>query len=255
MLSLPWRAEAAFLKAWPALTTVVYDDWQARLAGGLSRRANSVNPLTANAVLTDTGLGFFEHVFRNQNLPLIVRVPTLLGGDPDAALDRSGFTREGDCLVLHSALEAIATQSESAVTIADEASRAWFDAIHAAQDRPAVQRATYEVMIGAIALPSGFAMLCENDEPVALAYVAIDGDLMCLESVVTAASHRGKGYARRLTIALLHWAKAKGAAQVCLQVEATNNPALTLYRKLGIGQELYRYHYRRQHGALRTGDA
>ncbi len=46
--------------------------------------------------------------------------------------------------------------------------------------------------------------------------------------------------------ALLHWAKAKSAATACLQVEMSNAPALALYRRIGLGSELYRYHYRRQ---------
>lgn len=258
MHALPWRAEAAFLKAWPALTTLVHGDWQARLAGGLSRRANSINPLRADATLGDEDIRFFAHVFRKQSLPLIVRVPSLLQGGVDDALTRCAFTAEGDCLVLHGATDAIATQRDPAVTIADKPTREWFDAIHSAQDRPAAQRAIYEAMIGAISLPSGFAMLHDNNEPVALAYGAIDGDLLCIESVVTAAAHRGRGYARRLMIALLHWAKANGAATACLQVEAANNAALALYRPLGLDRELYRYHYRRQPAQTaipRTDDA
>lgn len=246
MHALSWRAEMAFLKAWPALTTISHDNWQARLASGLSRRANSVNPLKADATLSDRDIHFFAHVFQKQNLPLIVRVPSLLQGGVDDVLARCAFTKEGECLVWHGATGTMVTQSDPAVTITDSPTRAWFDAIHIAQERAPDQRAIYEAMIGAIALPCGFAMLHDNSEPVALAYGAIDGDLLCIESVVTAAAHRGNGYARRLMIALLHWAKANGAATACLQVEATNNAALALYHRLGLDGELYRYHYRRE---------
>lgn len=242
---LSWRAERAFLKAWPALSALTHDDWQARFANGLSRRANSVNPLTASAALDDTGIRFFESAYRAQALPLIFRVPALLDTKIDHALECHGFTREGECVVLHGALDAVTSQGDPAVTVEDKPSRAWFDAMHAAQGRTGDQRATYEAIINAIALPAGFLTLRDEGEPIALAYGAIDGDLLCIESVVTAASRRGKGYAKRLMVALLHWGKSKGAATACLQVEMSNVPALALYRRIGLGSELYRYHYRR----------
>lgn len=245
MQGLSWRAERAFLKAWPALSTTTHNDWQARFANGLSRRANSVNPLTAGVALSDDDIRFFEDAYRAQNLPLIVRVPMLLDADVDLMLERHGFTSEGECCVLHGALNSGTTQSDPAVEISDTPTRAWFDAVHAAQGRVSEQRATYETIINAISLPAGFLTLRDKSEPVALAYGAVDGDLLCVESVVTAASHRGKGYAKSLMTALLHWAKLKGATTVCLQVEMSNAPALALYRRIGLGRELYRYHYRR----------
>ncbi len=247
------------MKAWPALTTISHNNWQARFAHGLSRRANSVNPLGVDAGLTDADIRFFEDVYRAQDLPLIFRVPTLLSGEADNLLKRSGFVQEGECVVLHGALGAIATESDPSVNIDAAPTRAWFDAIHAAQQRvSSEQRSTYESIINAIVLPAGFLTLRDNGESVALAYGAIDGDLLCIESVVTAASHRGKGYGRRLMMALLHWALAHGAATACLQVEATNDAALALYRALGLGNELYRYRYRRQPAQAavsRTGNA
>ncbi len=257
MHALSWRAEAAFLKAWPALTAIAHNNWQARFANGLSRRSNSVNPLNAQAVLGEADIRFFEDAYRAQNLPLIFRVPTLLSASVDGALARSGFTKEGECLVLHGAIDAIAVQADPAVTIDAAPTRAWFDAMHAAQERAGEQRAIYEAIIGAVAMPTGFFTLRDKADPVALAYGAIEGDLLCIESVVTAAARRGRGHARRLMIALLQWAKTRGARAACLQVEAVNAPALALYRRIGLGGELYRYHYRRQPAqaaAFRAGD-
>ena len=73
----------------------------------------------------------------------------------------------------------------------------------------------------------------------------LQGGLMCCESIVTAPSFRGQGYARRLMQALCAWAASEGTQGVCLQVVAGNAPAFALYRGLGIATELYRYHYRR----------
>ncbi len=245
MHALPWRAERAFLKAWPALTAVTHDNWQARFAKGLSRRANSVNPLDANATLRDADIRFFEDAYRAQNLPLIFRVPTLLSSGVDDLLAQSGFRAEGECVVLHGALNQAMASTDPSVSIERMSTREWLDAAHAMQGRTADDKATYEAIVKSIALPAGFATLREGGEPVALAYGAIDGDLLCIESVITAASHRGMGYGRRLMAALLHWARGHGAATACLQVEANNAAALALYRCIGLGGELYRYHYQR----------
>ncbi len=125
---------------------------------------------------------------------------------------------------------------------------AWRDGIHAMQGRSFEQTETYDDIIASIALPAGFATLTEKDEVVALAYGVIDGDMLCCESVVTAAAHRGKGYARRMMAALFHWARQNEAIAVCLQVEASNMGGLALYRSLGLATELHRYHYRRRPG-------
>jgi len=69
--------------------------------------------------------------------------------------------------------------------------------------------------------------------------------LLCVESVVTDVTVRRRGYARRMLSALIGWARTAGAEGVCLQVEADNQPAISLYRSLGLA-ELYRYHYRRE---------
>jgi GNAT superfamily N-acetyltransferase len=247
MSDLAWRADAAFLKAWPALTTQISGDWQARFANGFGRRSNSVNPLNANATFTGGQLQVFRQIYAAQALPVIVRVPTLINSSVDNVLTREGFSAECECAVLCGALDE--TQSDAGVEINAAPTREWFDAMHAAQQRVNDHRLPYEAIINAIALPSGFAVLRDNGEAVALAYAAIDGDLLCFESVVTFPHKRGKGYAKRLIAALLHWAKASGARMASLQVEVVNTPALSLYRKIGLATELYRYHYRRQGSA------
>jgi ribosomal protein S18 acetylase RimI-like enzyme len=108
------------------------------------------------------------------------------------------------------------------------------------------QAAIYRGVVGSIVLPAGFAGLREDGEWAALAYGAVHDGLLCCESVIAHPQKRGRGLARRMMKALFAWAGIHGARDVCLQVAGDNGPGLALYRSLGLGRELYRYHYRRE---------
>jgi len=60
---------------------------------------------------------------------------------------------------------------------------------------------------------------------------------------VTHKDFRRRGYGKRLTLGLLHWAKENGATLAYLQVELVNESALRLYSGLGF-VEAYQYWYR-----------
>ncbi len=94
--TLSWRAEHACLNAWPALSNVFHDGWGARFADGLTRRANSVNPLHGGATMDGPSLQFFENLFRGHDLPLIIRMPWLLDPVVDRGLDQLGYQAEGE---------------------------------------------------------------------------------------------------------------------------------------------------------------
>lgn len=58
-----------------------------------------------------------------------------------------------------------------------------------------------------------------------------------LEFVVVAPQQRGKGIARRLMQAWVGWAREAGAEELLLEVRASNEAALRLYRGLGFEEQ------------------
>ena len=239
--ALEWRVEETCLNAWPALREVVLDGWLLRFSGGLTRRANSANPLraVAHADLPDC-----ETLYRRQGLPTIFRVLSLVDPAVDERLAAAGYTAEGDSCVLYGDIRGIETARDPDVRLLPQAPPEWFAAMAALQNHTIEQAEAYRSIVGQIAIPTGFAAFSMDRDFVALAYGAIHNRLLCYESVITDNRWQRRGYARRVITTLAAWAKEQGAEGACLKVEAANQPARALYDAIGLKTELYRYHYR-----------
>lgn len=243
---LGWRIEETCFNAFPALRQVLFGDWLLRFAGGVSRRANSANPLSARCAESAAAIDLAERLYRAQGQQAIFRVPALADPALDRLLAARGYGREGETCVLHGALAGLALAADPAVRLLTSPTPAWRRAMAALQGHTPAQAATYRGIVGAIAIPARFALLRVEGQPAALAYGAIHRGLLCYESVVTDPGQRRRGLARRVIAALAAWAQHAGAEAACLQVEAGNAPARALYAGFGLSGELYRYHYRRE---------
>jgi len=243
---LVWRVEEICLNAWPTLRQVLLNGWVLRFSGGLTRRANSVNPLRGPR---ETGGGLIaacEALYHGRQLPTIFRVPSIIDPDLDERLDKLGYGREGESCVRYGGLTAVEMASDDDVRLLSRPTREWFAAMAALQKQSAEQRRIYRRIVSAIAVPAAFAALAIDGQFVALAYGAVHDRLLCYESVITDPRRQRRGYARRVIASLAAWGKDQGAEGACLEVEAHNASALALYDVVGLKTELYRYHYRRE---------
>jgi GNAT superfamily N-acetyltransferase len=242
--ALPWRIEETCLNAFPALKQVILGDWLLRFADGLSRRANSVNPLQAECGDAAAAIAEAEKLYRAQGLPTIFRVPSIVDPALDGALAARGYSNEGESCVLYGAIGAVMAAADPEMRLLSAPEAEWLRAMSALQGHNPAQSDSYRRIVGAIAVPTRFALLALDSAPAALAYGALHAGMLCYESVITDPRYRRKGLAGRVIAALAAWARDSGAIGVCLQVEASNAPARALYAGFGLG-ELYRYHYRR----------
>jgi GNAT superfamily N-acetyltransferase len=236
------------VNAWPALRQVLFGGWLLRFSNGLTRRANSVNPLARGlgpGALPETFIAGCEALYRHHRQPTIFRLPSLLGREIDASLAARGYASEGEALVLYAAIGALAPASDPAVRVQWRPGARWLMAMAALQRHDKRQASTYRRIVTALAVPAAFAALVDDDGIAALAFGAVHNGLICYQSLVTEPGRQRRGYARRVIASLAFWAKAQGATAACLEVEAANAPALALYHRLGFS-ELYHYHYRRQ---------
>jgi N-acetylglutamate synthase len=243
---LAWRVEETCLNAWPALRQVLLDGWVLRFSEGLTRRANSVNPLRGPRETGDGLIDACEALYRRRGLPTIFRLPSIIDHDLDERLDALGYGREGESCVRYGDLTAVEVASDPDVQLLSRPSREWFAAMAALHNYTGEQRRTYRRIVSSLGIPAAFAAMAIDGEFVALAYGAIHDRLLCYESVITDPRRQRRGCARRIVAGLAAWAKDQGADGACLEVEAHNTAALALYDLVGLKTELYRYHYRRE---------
>jgi GNAT superfamily N-acetyltransferase len=242
---LAWRVECAGRAAWPALRKLWVGDWQLHFSDGLSRRANSANPLRPDLHAGEDFVRACEGLYRRHRQPAIFRLPSLIGTGCDERLASLGYTSEGDSLVLYGDVAGLAAAPDASVRLLLRPTAEWFAAMAALQRYDRREARSYRRIIGGLVVPAAFVLLTEAEVPAALAYGALHDRLLCCESVVVHPGRRRQGNARRVLSRLAAWAGEMGARGVCLEVAADNAPALALYRAIGLG-ELYRYHYRRQ---------
>ncbi len=219
-----------------------------RFGAGLSRRANSVNPLRSDCDGIAAAIIAGEALYRAHGRPTIFRVPSIADPALDRELAARGYASEGDSCVLYGAtgaLELGAGAADPAVRLMPSPEPEWLSAMARLQGHTTAHGAVYRRIVDAIAIPVRFALLTLDGMPAALAYGAIHDGLLCYESVITDPGRRRQGCARRVITSLALWARESGATGACLQVEAGNTPARALYRSFGLA-DLHRYHYRRE---------
>jgi N-acetylglutamate synthase len=243
---LEWRVERCCRNAWPALWHVWLGDWLVHFGEGLTRRGNSASPLRSDYRLSAAFVDDCETLYARRRQPAIFRIPTIAESALDRRLDEAGYDREGESLVLYGEMKGVAAAADSEVLVAAAPDAEWFSAMAALQGHSPQQARTYRRIVARLALPAAFVMLGAEGAPAALAYGVLHDRLVCVESVVADRERRRRGFARRVVSRLAAWGRDAGAEGICLEVEATNMPAIALYNRLGLGTELYRYHYRRQ---------
>jgi len=216
-----------------------------RFADGLSRRANSVNARPDAAGDADAVITACEQHYHAAGLPAIFRILSFADPAMKDRLAARGYTAEGESVVLSADIHDVFSEPDANVELSLESKTGWLSAMSKLQKHTDEKRKTYRKIIKSISVPAAYATVRHKRRPVSLAYAVIHDKLLCFESVFTDEEMRRQGHARRMMAALVAWARAEGAEAVCLQVEAANEPAVKLYKGLGL-KEVYRYHYRRE---------
>jgi N-acetylglutamate synthase len=232
--------EQRIVNCWPALRTVLMGDWVARLAANYSSRANSASPTCYGADLDETAIAALQALYHRAGQATIIRLTPLASPRLDAFFESRGWTFYSESIGQVGPLESGRFAADHAVMLDPDPVADWLMGVSRLQDERKRDAAALQAIVSHILLPKVFATIHQDGRAVGHGMAAIDRGMMEIGSIIVDESQRGQGMGRRLVETLLAWGAQQGAAQVFLQVEATNEAAQSLYRSLGL-RDLYRY--------------
>ena len=222
-------------RGWRAEETADVGGWRLRANHGVTNRANSALPLRRPSTSLSDTLDAARKWYTTRGLPVRVQTPLHARRLLDAELAERGWPASHETLVL--ALRIPAAPDAPGVHILAEPDDAWLDRFRNGTT-PAGMRAliTRHDRVG-------FAEIRQGGVTVAIGRGAVDDDWLGITAVEVAPDQRRQGLATAIVHALWRWGTGvHGAKHSYLEVEADNEPAITLYRGLGYWEHhVYRY--------------
>jgi ribosomal protein S18 acetylase RimI-like enzyme len=238
------KYEELSMRAWPSSRTILYDGWIVRLSSGITKRANSINPLYSSVIEMNKKISYCEHLYKKHNLPTVYKLtPSNISAKLDVLLDNSGY-------------EVIDKTSFQILDITDT-KRCRYDNIYISQTfsdnwlkdfirlgkKNMKDYDGHKTIITAIDSIVGYVTLEVDSETIGCAIAVLEGDYLGIFDLVISKQHRGEGYGTNMIETILGWGENSGAKEAYLQVTTENKAALKLYSKIGF-REIYQYWYR-----------
>jgi len=231
-------------RGWPPARVVELDGWRCGLDRGATRRPNSVWPFAWQKRLAlGEGIAAAERLYRAAGLRPCFRITRASQPRELAqALAARGYAREGASHVLVAALGPPPLPARGQpLSLCEQPSADW-QACYEDGIADEAERTALRGLLARIEAPHVFAAALVEGEAASTALAVASGLSVQISAVRTRPSLRRRGLAEAVLGALGTWARAQGVERLALMVEATNAPALALYRKAGF-RRVYDYHY------------
>ncbi|RYX93219.1 MAG: GNAT family N-acetyltransferase [Comamonadaceae bacterium] len=226
--------ERATLDAVPPESLEVHGAWLLGLDPGTVGRAHSAVPLSHDAADVDdpSSVERIEARYAREGLRPVFRLPVLPAFDGVAqALARRGYASRKPTCTFTGTVKAMAALAPRAdVEVLRQPDDGWRAVFLGDGFDPADGASRVEIL--ARARHAVFACVRVNGVTVAAGMGSYSQGWASIHGMRTLASHRGKGMAGRILVALAREAEARGISRAFLQVEA-GNPAQALYRRAG----------------------
>jgi ribosomal protein S18 acetylase RimI-like enzyme len=233
--------ERASHTAVPAARTGFDGPFLVRAFLGGTGRANAVSALSAAPdPELPARLARIEATYARLGLAPRFRSTPLDPPGLDAALRARGYAPDEGSLVM--AGPAGFAAPDPAVEVLAAPDEDWLSVIATAGYQTEARRREKTMAPPMMLVPAAWLLLRLDGRPAAVAQVAADGALAGLFDVAVHPDFRRQGLARRVLAAATHWAGTHGASTAWLQVSASNDGAVALYRAMGLS-ERYRYRY------------
>lgn len=240
-LELIRRLEEVGLATWPALETTRYDGWDLRAAAGVTKRSNSVSPLTAATLPLPDLIVWCERWYRTRGLAPAFRLTELADPALEPALAARGYELDPWVDVMTRPLAAAPPPSD--VHLDRRPSDGWFARFVERRFAPQTPPSVVRAMLASRMAPTVFASIEERGAILATGIAAVHDGHVAVYTMHTVPERRREGLGSRLLAGLLAWGAGQGADVAFLQVHSETPGARRMYDGAGF-EPVYRYRYR-----------
>ena len=233
------------LNAWPSHQMQIYDGWILRFSHFYTHRTNCVEQIGNSQIPTEEKILYCEKVYRRWKTPCIFKITPLSDPSFDSLLAERGYGIEHSTTVMCRDLPKDEPgPEEKMVLLESRISDEWIDALFSIKGNATVKHLKIVPSMYA-AIPKDVLCACiKEDGCIAATGLGIlDREYIGVYAVNVDPAFRRRGFAEKICRTLLAAGAASGAEKAYLQVVSDNDPAISLYRKLGF-EEQYRYWFR-----------
>lgn len=232
--------------AWPAKYYYLLNGWVARISEGVTKRANSVMPLTyyGNKLLKDIQVA--EAIYTKNNLPIIFQLPDYF--EPKNLLEtllENDYKIIDETLVMTAKINDmldIPINQDYSYQNTPEAKNEWFNSMSVSgrgtQERIEGQKA----IISRILQPKSFFSTKQDKEIMGIGMAVLEQGNLGIFDILINPDFRRQGIAGTLIAKMVEWGRENSIHSTYLCVQGDNQPAIALYKKVGL-KERFRYRY------------
>lgn len=205
--------------------------WLLPMDHGTVGRAQAAVPLVHDPNEVAPWQNVAAHYRRAGHCPVFRLPETPVFADMQAQLAAAGWHRAQPTHVQVADLTRLLDADPAGCTLDEQPDAAWL-AMFLGEGLDPVDGASRAAAL-ARAQDSRYASLRVDGQTRAGGMACFAQGWLSVHGMRTAAAHRGQGLAARVLSAMAHQAAASDIDRVFLQVDASNTPALALYRRLG----------------------
>ncbi len=232
------------MNAWPSKQTILYDGWILRFAGGITRRANSINPIFESNIQVDEKIKHCENLYLSRDLPTIFKMTSdTFPSDLDKILVSKGYERDADTSVQTMASIGFNTLDTKSIKITERFDDKWLERFIKFNNYEKSKTIGLKNIVEHIAFKKCYLDLIVDGQAIGCGLGVLEDTFIGIFDIVVDQAFRKKGYGKGIVESIMHWGYENGATIAYLQVMLNNPPALRLYEKIGF-KEIYKYWYR-----------